>query len=202
MQCISTSLLARIHNPSACRFLPPYPASNLMATCLKSHLSSTSSSIGEDAIPRRPMRDVTPRLQLGSAISNPHIASQNRQPQTQQARNQHPQYQESPNQQSTTLPLTIAPQRTHQSSIQAWINRALPAADCSVTPQTFHQREKSSSHLKRRRSESPDSAETVPSTHTVPLTRAALRKHLASMSSDNSTSVDVRLYCALKAESI
>lgn len=96
------------------------------------------------------------------------------------------------NQQSTSPSPSSLPSTSYHSSIQAWLDQALPASpttrDLTAT-HTSSQSDKQDHCLKRKRGALSDLAG---SDHTIPLTKKALKQHLAlTMSSDQSTIVDV-----------
>lgn len=96
------------------------------------------------------------------------------------------------NQHSTIPPASNRPSTSHHSSVQAWLDQALqapPTPEDSSAAQTLSQCDRQNTSLKRKRSASSDPRE---SDHTIPLTRKALKQHLAlTRSSGQSTLLDV-----------
>ncbi|KAL8823504.1 MAG: hypothetical protein Q9170_008355 [Blastenia crenularia] len=97
-----------------------------------------------------------------------------------------------PNRHSAAAPQPQQPSAIHQSSLEAWIDQALLAPESFVANQTPKHCDGPDNRLKRKRVSS-TSTSTGPTDFlpTIPLTRKALKQHLAStMSSDSSTLAD------------
>ncbi|KAL8933513.1 MAG: hypothetical protein Q9216_006330 [Gyalolechia sp. 2 TL-2023] len=94
----------------------------------------------------------------------------------------------SSSQPSSTPSLSHSPFTSYHSSVQDWIDQLLPAVNPSATPQRSSQRDRQDHRPKRKRSISIILTDLEASTPTIPLTKKALKKHLAlTMSSDPST---------------
>ncbi|KAL8905672.1 MAG: hypothetical protein Q9207_002486 [Kuettlingeria erythrocarpa] len=183
--------------------LPP-PASNLPHPATRPHdqhftsphPSGTPSTSHQVRLPHPasnlPRPTTQPQNQHSTSLAPSNTASTSRRGSVPRPTGSQPHPTTKPHNQHTTIPPpSNTPSTSQYSSVQAWIDQALqvlPTTEVLAAPQPSGQCDREDNRLKRKRSASSDQGK---SAHTIPLTRNALKQHLAlTMSSDQSTLVD------------